>query len=122
MADDDGIEVMSESDGDDDQCDTLPPTKKCYRQSRLPFSVSASIDREGDGEASGSTSTRVRGIDPDRHVTAACGSNCCAGGLTPFLPTDTTILDKLRKKQGDQYRCFSSSWYSAFPWLTVCVT
>lgn len=121
MADDD-VNVMS--DGDDNRCDTLPPTKK-YKQSRLSFFVSASADgadHEGDGEVSSSTSTSVRGRVPDQHVTAACGSDCCAGGLTPFQPTDTATLKKLRKKQGDRYHCFSSSWYSTFPWLAVCVT
>ena len=54
--------------------------------------------------------------------TTACESDCCVGGLTPFQPTDTATLEKLRKNQGDRYRYFSSSWYSTFPWLTVCVT
>ena len=119
MADDD---VMS--DGDDDQCGTLPPTKK-YKQSRLSLSVSASVDgadHKGDG---GSTSTNtytcssVHGRIRDQHVTAACGSDCCAGGLIPFQPTDSATLEKLRKKRGNRYRCLSSSWYSTFLWLTV---
>ena len=42
MADDDGVDVVN--DGDDNQCDTLPPAKK-YEQSRLSFSISASVDR-----------------------------------------------------------------------------
>lgn len=50
----------------------------------------------------------------------ACESDCCAGGLTPFQPTDTATLKKLRK-MGDRYCCFSPSWYSTYPWLTVCV-
>ena len=74
---------------------------------RLLFSISASADganHEGDGEASGNTSTSVCGracINPDQHVTAACGSDYCAGRLTPFQPTDAATLEKLRKKQGD---------------------
>lgn len=66
-------------------------------------------------------------MSPERHVTedstaALCSSDCCAGGLTPFQPTEAATLEKLRKKQCDRYRYFSSSWYSTYPWLTVCET
>ena len=60
-------------------------------------------------------------VDPKRHVTA-CVADCCDGGLTSFQPAETAMLKKLRKKQGDRYRYFSPSWYSTYPWLTVCVT
>ena len=110
------------SDGDDDQGDILPPTKK-YKQGRLAFSV-ASVDGATiaeDGEAcDNSTITSIHGrahVEPEWHLTAP-ESDCCVRGLTPLQPTDTATLEKLREKQ-DRYRYFSSSWYSTFPWLTV---
>lgn len=121
---------MSDLEGDDNQCNILPPAKK-YKQGKLSFFISGSDDHhEGDEESSatGSTTAAAHGhgrVQAGQHVTTVCGSctsDCCAGGLTPFQPTDPATLEKLRKKQGDQYRCFSSSWYSTFPWLTVCVT
>ena len=121
---------MSDLEGDDNQCDILPPAKK-YKQGKLSFFVSGSDDHhEGDEESSatGSKTAAAHGhgrVQAGQHVTTVCGSctsDCCAGGLTPFQPTDPATLEKLRKKQGDRYCCFSSSWYSTFPWLTVCVT
>ena len=70
MADDNAVDMTS--DGDDDQGDILPPTKKC-KQSRLAFSV-ASVDGATiteDGEAcDDSTITSVHGcarVEPERH-------------------------------------------------------
>lgn len=53
---------------------------------------------------------------------AICKSDCCKGSLTPFQPTEPSILEKLRRKQGERYRHFSPSRYCTYPWLTNCTT
>ena len=55
-------------------------------------------------------------------TTTVCTSDCCKGGLTPFQPTEPSVLEKLRRKQGERYRNFSPTWYSTYPWLTICAT
>ena len=67
-----------------------------------------SDDHEKDGEINVSGSTAVhthehgRVLEPAQHVTVAyvSQSDCCAGGLTPYQPTNTATLEKLCKKQG----------------------
>ena len=46
----------------------------------------------------------------------------CAVLYAPFQPTEPSILEKLRRKQGERYSHFSPSWYSTYPWLTICTT
>lgn len=55
--------------------------------------------------------------------TNQCLADCCKRDFAqPYQPTDSAILDQLRRRQGDRYRYFSASWYSSFSWLTVCIT
>ena len=104
---------------------TGPPKKK-LKQRTLPFvpalaspSTAASSTSESDtsvsvnqdiGENAGSTSTTT------------CTSDCCKGGLVPYQPTEIGELQLLQRKQGQRYRRFSPSWYSTYPWITVCTT
>ena len=65
---------MSDLEGDDNQCDILPPAKK-YKQVKLLFFVSGNDDHhEGDEEfsATGSTTAAAHGhgrVRADQHVT-----------------------------------------------------
>ena len=89
---------MSDLEGDDNQCNILPPAKK-YKQGKLSFFVSGSDDHhEGDEESSatGSTTAAAHGhgrVQAGQHVTTVCGSctsDCCAWRL------DTISTNRLR--------------------------
>ena len=52
--------------------------------------------------------------------TTMCTSDCCKGDLVPYQPTEPRELQSLQRKQGQRHCQFSLSWYSAYPWITVC--
>ena len=52
--------------------------------------------------------------------TTTCTSDCCKGDLVLYQPTESRELQLLQRKQGQRHCRFSPSWYSAYPWITVC--
>ena len=55
-------------------------------------------------------------------VLGTCTADCCRElRLTPFQPSDQSIIEKTRK-QGKKYCQFSPAWYSTYPWLSLCIT
>ena len=51
-----------------------------------------------------------------------CSAKCCELSLTPFQPTNPSVLNKFQQQQGKRCRNFSPNWYSTYSWLTLCTT
>ena len=51
--------------------------------------------------------------------TDQCRSNCCTSGK-PNQPTSTLILATTKRTQSGQAEYVQSSWFSQYPWLTLC--
>ena len=111
-------EAAMAADSDTDHTLVPSPVKK-LKQATLQF---------GRAVCHPSTSINSPGGENCVHVLVAtvteaiCTADCCKGGLTPFQPTEASVLEKLGRKQGERYRLLSPTWYSTYPWLTICTT
>ena len=99
----------------------VPPPIKKLKQKKLSFGPATAGPSTTAISSSGSADT-----DPDCHRTDTrsqpCTSDCCKGSLTPYQPTEASKLQGLQRRQGKRNRRFSPTWYSTYPWLTVCTT
>ena len=92
------------------------PAKK-FKQSRLSFGGLTSTGASSSDHATSPPSSDVG-------VSSNCVAECCSNdqGLVPFQPDDTGTIERTRKQQGTKSRLFRPSWYSDYPWLTLCTT
>ena len=83
-----------------------------YSQEKITPTVTSSKDSESDIDAQ----------EPSSSGGLQCESECCQDSLDIFQVRDSTILKKTRRDQGQRSRQFCCDWYTAFPWLVLCVT
>ena len=99
--------------------DVAPPVKK-FKQSVLQFgNLESSRDKQGE---SSTHHTVTAAWVPTNTTEISCSSECCKDRLTPNQPNEPSVLNLLQREQEKWVRRFSPSWYSQYPWLTVCTT
>ena len=106
---------MAESDSELESDGDLPPPPKKLKQSTLQFGQACTSRATGHDSPGSEGGVAIV-------TTTVCTSDCCKGGLTPFQPTEPCVLEKLQRKQGERYRNFFPTWYSTYPWFTICAT
>lgn len=62
------------------------------------------------------------GLIPFLLIGNTCSSSCCQETLSPFQPQDAAVISNTKRKQGKRYQAFSPTWYTSYPWLTLCTT
>ncbi len=108
----------------------VPPPIKKFKQSMLQFGPQAKQPfPTSQQSAAGSSATNqahcltLTGSEATlKETTSDCFSECCKEALSPYQPSEAGIIEQTRKKQGKKVRQFSPTWYSTYPWLTLCVT